>query len=66
MGGVYAPPKANTSRPNRLHYHYPPLDIEAQIRNEVENAKGKTLVAREYWTLGTQEAVLTVACSMRE
>ncbi|KAI1541065.1 Patatin [Pyrenophora tritici-repentis] len=44
-GDTVTPTKINTSQPARVHYNYYPIDAEAQVRDQLEKANGKTVIA---------------------
>ncbi|KAK1920210.1 hypothetical protein P3342_002506 [Pyrenophora teres f. teres] len=44
-GDTVTPTKINTSQPARVYYYYYPIDAEAQVRDQLEKANGKTVIA---------------------
>jgi hypothetical protein len=44
-GNIETPTKINVSRPNRVFYHFSPIDAEAEVRKQIEEASGRTVIA---------------------
>jgi hypothetical protein len=50
-GDIRTPTKINASKPERVHYYYYPIDAEAQVRDQLKTADGRTVIAGKWLTL---------------
>jgi hypothetical protein len=50
-GDTRTPTKINASRPERVHYHYCPIDAEAQVKDQLKTAVGRTVIAGKWLCL---------------
>ena len=64
IGDTRTPKKFNTSQPDRVHYHYSPIDAEATVRDALEKASGRTVVAGKWPILSSVEPAAHLAHSL--
>ncbi|KAJ4332797.1 hypothetical protein N0V95_009572 [Ascochyta clinopodiicola] len=54
-GDTKTPTKVNASQPDRVYYRYEPIDAEAQVRDQLKRAVGRTVIAGEWLLLFSRE-----------